>query len=149
MALFDIEFPEDFLSDLLESDFDEIAAEALKEAAPLLEKSMKQSCARVIEHGGESELVNSIKSGKPKKTKTDAWIVNVAPKGYSSTKTYRSGKNKERKYRVSNALKLIWKEYGVAGRQPARPFLTSTCNAVRDAVMAKMQQVYERKVGMK
>ncbi len=149
MALFDIEFPEDFLSDLLESDFDEIAAEALKEAAPLLEKSMKQSCARVIEHGGESELVNSIKSGKPKKTKTDAWIVNVAPKGYSSTKTYRSGKNKERKYRVSNALKLIWKEYGVAGRQPARPFLTSACNAVRDAVMAKMQQVYERKVGMK
>lgn len=146
---FDIEFPEDFLSDLLESDFDEIAAEALKEAAPLLEKSMKQSCARVIEHSGESELVNSIKSGKPKKTKTDAWIVNVVPKGYSSTKTYRSGKNKERKYRVSNALKLIWKEYGVAGRQPARPFLTSACNAVRDAVMEKMQQVYERKVGMK
>ena len=108
MAIFDVDFPEDFLSDLLDTEFDEIAEEALKEAAPLLESSMKQSCRRVIEHSGES-----------------------------------------RKYRVSNALKLIWKEYGVAGRQPARPFLTSACNAVRGAVMEKMQKVYERKTGMK
>ncbi len=76
---------------------------------------MKQSCRRVIEHSGESELVESIKSNKPKRTKTDAWIVNVGPRGYSKKKTYRSGKGKARKYRVSNALKLIWKEYGVAG----------------------------------
>ena len=149
MALFDVDFPEDFLSDLLETDFDEIAVAALKEAAPVLEKSIKQSCTRVIEHSGESELVKSIKSSKPKKTKTDAWIVNVGPKGYSRKKTYRSGKGKERKKPVSNALKLIWKEYGVAGRQPARPFLTNACNAVRETVMEKMQQVYERKTGMK
>ncbi|MCI8823321.1 MAG: hypothetical protein HFI15_12610 [Lachnospiraceae bacterium] len=149
MAIFDVDFPEDFLSDLLDTEFDEIAEEALKEAAPLLESSMKQSCRRVIEHSGESELVESIKSNKPKRTKTDAWIVNVGPRGYSKKKTYRSGKGKARKYRVSNALKLIWKEYGVAGRQPARPFLTSACNAVRGAVMEKMQKVYERKTGMK
>lgn len=145
---FEIDFPEDFLSEFLESDFDEIAEEALREAAPILEKSMKQSCRRVIKHSGESELVDSIESGDPKKTKTDAWIVNVTPQGYSSTKTYRSG-SKGKAHRVSNALKLIWKEYGVAGRQPARPFLTNACNAVRETVMEKMQQVYERKVGMK
>lgn len=149
MALFDVEFPEGFLSELLETEFDEIAEEALKEAAPVLEQSIKQSCRRVIEHSGESELVKSIKSSKPKKAKTDAWIVNVGPKGYSRTKTYRVGKGKTRKKPVSNALKLIWKEYGVAGRQPSRPFLTSACNAVRETIMAKMQQVYERKVGMK
>lgn len=148
MALFDVEFPEDFLSDLLETDFDEIAEEALKEAAPILESSIRRSCRSVIEHSGESELVKSIKSNEPKKTKTDAWIVNVGPRGYSRTKTYRSGKG-EKKKPVSNALKLIWKEYGVAGRQPARPFLTKACNAVREAVMEKMQNVYERKTGMK
>ena len=79
MALFDVDFPEDFLSGLLDTDFDELAEAALQEAAPILESSLKKSCAGVIQHEGDSELVNSIKSGKPKKTKTDAWILNVSP----------------------------------------------------------------------
>ena len=146
MAGFEMEFPDDFLSGLLESGFDEIAEEALKEVAPALEKSMKQSCQRVIDHPGESELVESIKSSTPKKTKTDAWIVNVSPRGYSKAKTYLSQKG-IRKYPVSNALKAIWKEYGVAGRQPPKPFITSACNSVRETVMTKLQQIYNRKVG--
>lgn len=157
MALFDIDFPEDFLSELLETDFDEIAEEALKDAAPVLEKSMKKSCQRAIRHEGDSELVNSIKSSKPKKTKTDAWIVNVFPSGYSKKKvyyagkegTYPSGKSKRRKYAVSNALKAIWMEYGIAGRQAPRPFIRTACNNVREAVMSRMQKIYERKVGIK
>lgn len=148
MAAFDIDFPVDFMSELLDTDFEEIAKAALEETAPMLEQSMKQSCRRVIEHPGESELVDSIKSGKPKKTKTDAWIVNVSPKGYSKTKTYRAGK-KKRNYPVSNALKMIWKEYGIPGQQPAKPFLTNACNSVRDTIMSKMQEIYEGKVGMK
>ena len=80
MAAFDIDFPVDFMSELLDTDFEEIAKAALEETAPILENSMKQSCRRVIEHPGESELVDSIKSGKPKRTKTDAWIVNVSPR---------------------------------------------------------------------
>lgn len=149
MALFDIDFPEDFLSELLETDFDEIAEEALKDAAPVLEKSMKQSCQRAIRHEGDSELVNSIKSNKPKKTKTDAWIVNVFPYGYSKKKIYRAGKGGKRKYPVSNALKAIWLEYGIAGRQAPRPFIRTACNNVRETILARMQEVYEKKVGMK
>lgn len=147
MADFDIEFPDDFLSDLLDTDFEEIAKAALEETAPILEESMKQSCKRVIEHPGESELVDSIKSGKPKRTKTDAWIVNVSPKGYSKTKIYRNKKN--RKYPVSNALKMIWKEYGIAGQQPAKPFITKACNDVRETIMDRMQKIYDEKVGIK
>lgn len=149
MALFDIDFPEDFLSELLETDFDEIAEEALKDAAPVLEKSMKQSCQRAIRHESDSELVNSIKSSKPKKTKTDAWIVNVFPSGYSKKKIYRAGKGGKRKYPVSNALKAIWLEYGIAGRQAPRPFIRTACNNVRETILARMQEVYEKKVGMK
>lgn len=148
MAAFDLDFPTDFMSELLNTDFEEIAKAALEETAPILEKSIKQSCKRVIEHPGESELVASIKSSKPQKTKTDAWIVTVSPKGYSKTKVYSAGK-KKRKYPVSNALKLIWKEYGIAGQQAPKPFLTNACNSVRDTIMSKMQEVYEEKVGMK
>lgn len=147
MAQMEIDFPEDFLSELLNTDFDEIAAEALTEAAPLLEQSLKTSSKRVIDHEGESEMVESITCSKPKQTKTDAWIINVGPRGYSKTKVYRDVRNRKRKYPVSNALKMIWKEYGIAGRQPAKPFITNACNNARDAVMRKMQEVYERMVG--
>lgn len=146
MAGFEIDFPDDFLSELLDTDFDEIAEEALHETAPMLEESMRQSCKTVITHEGDSELVDSIKSTKPKKTKTDAWIVNVGPKGYSKTKVYRHTRT-GRKYPVSNALKAIWKEYGIPGRQPPRPFIASACNKVRDRVMSRMQEIYNRKVG--
>lgn len=145
MAEFEIDFPDDFLSELLDTDFDEIVEEALNDAAPLLEESMKQSCRTVITHEGDSELVDSIKSSKPKRTKTDAWIVNVSPKGYSKTKVYYHVKT-GRMHPVSNALKAIWKEYGIPGRQPPRPFITSACNKVRDRVMDRMQEVYNRKV---
>lgn len=146
MADFEIDFPDDFLSELLDTDFDEIAEEALNETAPLLEDSMKKSCKEAIAHEGDSELVDSIKSTKPKKTKTDAWIVNVSPKGYSKTKVYHH-KRTGRKYPVSNALKAIWKEYGIPGRQPPRPFIASACNKVRDSVMSRIQEIYNKKVG--
>ena len=146
MAGFEVDFPEDFLSELLDTDFSEIAEEALNETAPLLEASMKQSCRTVITHEGDSELVNSIKSGKPKRTRTDAWIVNVSPKGNSKTKIYHHTRT-GRTYPVSNALKAIWKEYGIPGKQPPRPFITSACNNVREKIMTKLQEVYNRKVG--
>lgn len=143
MAQLNIDFPEDFMSELLSTEFDEIAKEALSEAAPILEQSLKTSCKKVIDHEGESEMVESISCGKPKRAKTDAWIVNVGPRGYSRTKTFSRGR---RKYPVSNALKMIWKEYGIAGRQAAKPFITNACNNARAAVMQKMQEIYERKV---
>lgn len=147
MAEFDIEFPDGFLSELLDTEFDEIAQEALSETAPLLESAMRTSCARVIEHDGDSELVASIKARKPKKTKTDAWIVNVGPSGKSTTKKYHATNGRHRTYPVSNALKAIWKEYGIAGHQPARPFITNATNSAREAILAKIQQVYNRKTG--
>ena len=146
MAQLEIDFPDDFLSELLNAEFDDIAAEALTEAAPLLEQSLKASCKKVINHEGESELVDSIACSKPKKARTGAWIINVGPRGYSKRKYYRGTNNRRKKYPVSNALKMIWKEYGIAGRQAARPFITSACNNARGAVIQKMQEVYERRV---
>lgn len=151
MAEFQMQFEENFLDQLLSTDFDEIAEAALNEAVPILEKSMKDEVKKVIKHDGDSELVDSFKATKPKKTKTDAWIVNVVPKGYSSTKKYIAvdsrGRKTHRKYSVSNALKAIWKEYGIPGRQPPSPFVTRAENGAKNGVMQKIQGVYNRKVG--
>lgn len=149
--MFEVEFPDDLLKDLLDTSFDEIAEEALNEALPILQKSVQSSIRSSLKHGGDdSELVSSIKPTKAKKTKTDAWIANVTPKGYSKTKRYyganAKGGKSTRSYPVSNALKLIWKEYGVAGRQAPSPCLQRAVNSAQGAVLAKFQEVYERKV---
>ena len=151
MAAFDMDFPEDFLADLLKTDFDEIAQETLIEVAPILEESVKREVRKVISHEGDSELANSFKATKPKKTKNGAWIANVTPRGYSKDKVYAAvdskGKKTARKYPVSNALKAIWKEYGIPGRYAARPFITASINASKQDVMKRMQEVYNKKVG--
>lgn len=152
MSSFELNFPADYMQDLFESDAGELAEEMLNEAAPILVSSTKSAISSVIQHSGDSELVNSITATKPKKTSDGtAYIVNVVPKGYSKTKTYfaKNGKgvHTTRKYKVSNALKLVWKEYGIAGRQPATPCLQKAINDAQNSVIAKMQEVYNRKVG--
>lgn len=147
MASFSIDFSEDFLSSLLGTEFDEIAEEALTEAAPILAASMKRSCRDAIRHEGDSELVDSIKAGRPRRTRTDAMIVTVQPKGNSKVKVRRTGKKKERTEPVSNVLKAIWLENGIPGHQSPRPFLTAATNDARAAVEKKLQEVYDRKVG--
>lgn len=83
----DIDFPDDFLSQLLASDFEEIATEALKEAVPELEKSVKSGCRSVIKDETRTELVDSIKTwDKVVHTKTDAFMLGVAFTGKPSEK---------------------------------------------------------------
>lgn len=150
MANFEINFPDDFLSDLLDSDFEEVAKAALEETAPTLKTSIQSSIRSVVSHTGDSELVNSVKISKPKRTSTDAWIINVGPAGKSSNYYYSYGTTKrvKRKYAVSNVLKAIWLEYGRVG-QNAKPWLTSATENVRGTIMDKMQDIYNKKVGAK
>lgn len=152
-------FSIDGLDEMIDSlpDFDEFCEEALKEAAPIMEKEMKKFCRAAIIHEGDSEMVESIKANVPKMTETGAWIVSVTPHGNSkkvgyymatSTKNGKKYKNR-RKYPVSNALKMIWKEYGIPGKQAPQPFIQAATNSSRLAVMNKLQEVYNRKVGAK
>lgn len=148
MAAFELDFPDDFMKQLFQTDSAEICMKALEEAAPILEEEMKNAI-RADGHELSGELINSIKAAKPKKTSNGAYIVSVRPTGYSKINSYSVKKNgkKLRKYPVSNALKMIWIEYGVNGRQPARPFMTKVMNSVRAAAMNKMQVVYNRMAG--
>lgn len=134
------------LDALFEMDFEEMAEEALQEAAPVLEASMKKAVQASIQHEGDSELVKSIKANKPKRAKNGAYIVNVTPKGYSKIKVYHAKKGK-RTYPVSNALKAIWKEYGIAGRQPPSPFLAKATNDAENDVLCILQNKFDEKAG--
>lgn len=148
MAEFQMEFPDDFLSALFDTNSEEICTEALQEAAPILVESMK-SALKAGGHELSGELIKSIKATKAKKSSNGAYIINVRPTGYSSVNSYsikRNGK-RSRKYPVSNMAKAIFIEYGVNGRQPARPFIDAATNHAQSAALQKMQEVYNRKVG--
>lgn len=147
MSAFDMQFPEDLLGELLDTDAEEICKEALREAAPVLVDSMQRSARAAILHEGESEMISSIKANTPKKTKDgSAYIVNVGPTGTSSHVYYDKGK-KKRKHKVSNALKAIWKEYGIAGRQAPSPFITNATLNAEAKVMEKLQDAYTKRTG--
>ena len=130
--------------------FDDIAEKALNESVPILESTMRSAAAASVKHSGDSDMVNSIKGSKPKKVAaTDCWIVNVGPRGYSSTKKYhakrKSGKSKQT-YKVSNALKAIWKEYGIPGHQQAQPFMEKATNAARCRVEKIIEDAFNKEI---
>ena len=150
MSRFDVDFSDDAITRLTMVGFDDIAQEALKEAAPILEQATKDACQSVIGHSGDSELVNSWKSNDPKPTKShDAYIVNVSPKGSSKNQYYKvdgKGGHTTRKYPVSNALKAIWLENGTA-RQAPKHFMEKAAKSCEQEVNAKIEEVFNRKVG--
>ena len=135
------------LTDML-PDFDEVSKEMLQAAAPVLVDKTKNAVKGVIKHDGESELVNSVKAGTAKKNKWGGYEISAEFKGESRTKTYRHSKTKRgKKHAVSNALKAIWKEYGIPGRGiPAQPFLEKAAKAAEDEAVDIMQNVFDEKV---
>lgn len=145
MAHFDI-YTDNF--NWLDMDFDEPAEKALNESVPILEGTMRSAAAASVKHDGDSAMVNSIKGSKPKKSAaTDCWIVNVGPRGYSSTKTYhgkrKNGKSKQT-YKVSNALKAIWKEYGIPGHQSPQPFIQKATNQAQARVERIIEDAFNK-----
>ena len=145
MAQMEIDFPEDMLNGLLDVDAEDLCKQMIDSAAPIMEESMKKEMRSVIQHSGDSELVDSVKTSKAKKAKNGAIIAFTGPKGNSKNYYYRNGK-KDRRIQVSNVLKAIWLNYGRVG-QPARPFLTKAVNNAHQKVMEKMQQPYDQLMG--
>lgn len=140
------EFPDDFMEKLRDTPFEDIAEKALNDTAPLLLDAVKTSMMSVISHPGDSDMVNSVRTSKPKATRTDAWIVNAYPTGYSTNSYSRERGSKVQRYPVSNGLKAVWLEYGRAG-QPAKPWVNSAVNKCMAPVMDRIQKIWEEEVG--
>lgn len=134
MASFDLNFSDDFLSQLLASDFEQIATEALAAAAPELEDSVERSLDSVTNKGySTGTTAHSIKATKPKKTKTDAFIVVARPTGSD-------------KKGVRNMEKAAYLEYGTS-KQAATPWLQNATNNAEASVLSKCQEIYNKAVG--
>lgn len=146
-------YQDNSFDELWQMDFGGYCEEALAEASVIVEEKMKANAKSTIMHEGESEMVDSIKPSTPKKAKTGAYIVNVGPRGYSGTKKYRAkdghGQVTKRVYKVSNALKAIWKEYGIPARGiPATPFISTTVSQTENQVYDILQKKFEEKAGI-
>ena len=139
------------LDGMWELSFDDISEAALTESIPILEGTMRSAAAASVNHEGDSAMVNSIKGSTPKKSaSTDCWIANVGPRGYSTVKRYHAkrtgGKHSKQTYKVSNALKAIWKEYGIPGHQSAQPFMDKATNAARGRVEKIIEDAFNKEI---
>ena len=146
MADLGFNIPDDYLKELLDNNFEELAPQMIEETLPILETSIQRHLSSVV-HDGTGELVNSIAVTKPKKTKTDAYIGNVYIKGQSKNHYY-GGSTHKRQYAVSNALKAIWLNYGNA-HQAARPWLIPAVNSCQGEIEDKLQKKWEEITGSK
>ena len=145
MAKFTCDIPADFLSDLLDSDFKEIANDALDECVPLLEKSVKESARSVIKDPSRTELVDSFKPWKGGvKQVEDGYMMGVASYGKPS----KGGKRKHGtgKRNVSNNDIAWWLEHGNSHQAP-KPFLDRAAKSIEAQVLQKTQEIYNKKVG--
>ena len=126
---------------------DEVGMEMAEAAGPVLAESTKKAVRRVVAHEGTSELVDSVKLFGPGKTRKGDYFILAYFDGYSKTKTVSHSRTHRGKYKVSNALKAIWKEYGIPSRGiPAQPFLERAAKAAEAEALDKMQEVFDRKV---
>jgi len=130
MGKFDFEIPADFIKQLGNmADIDRIAPQMIDEAMPILAENMKKGLAS---HRRTGDMIKSVKYTKATQNKYGYYAA-VRPTG------------KDRKG-VQNMEKLVYLEYGTS-KQPATPVMAKIINDSRSAVLAKMQEVFNREVG--
>lgn len=129
MGKFDFEISPEFIKQLGRlADVDRIAPQMIDEAIPILEKNVK---SEVGKHKRTGDMVNSVKHTKAGKNKY-GYYASVRPVG------------KDRKG-VRNMEKLVYAEHGTSKQSPT-PMLTKAIKDSENAVLAKMQEVFEREV---
>jgi HK97 gp10 family phage protein len=127
---FDFEIPPGFIKQLGRlADVDRIAPQMIDEAIPILLDNVK---AEAAQHKKSEDMYRSIKPTKAGKTKNGGYYATVRPTG------------KDRKG-VRNMEKMAWLEYGRKGQDPT-PILTKAIKDGENAVLNKMQEVFEREV---
>ena len=132
MAKFNFDISDDFLKELGSmAEVDKYAPQMIEEALPILEQKVKQETAK---HKKTGDMYKSIKKTKVSKSKYDGYYATVRPTGTDSKG-------------VRNMEKMVYLEYGTSD-QPATPVLTKAVNDSEDEVLEKMQEVFNREVGM-
>lgn len=130
MARFNATGIDDLMKDLSQLDVDRIAPIMLEEAAPVLEENVKRHTAL---HRDTGALQKSVKRTKAKRGK-DGYSIVIRPTG-----TDEKG--------VRNMEKAAYLEYGTS-KQRATPVLSPAARESETTVCNKMQEVFEREIGV-
>lgn len=138
MGRLDFDVPENLFEGI--ENFEEIATSLLNEAAPILEKTLKEEIIRTG-HSDSGDLANSIKYRKAKLAKTGAYISVTRPEEYSEVK----GKKRKKREKIANVRKLIGLEYGTSKQNPT-PVIQKAINRCEKECQEKMQQEFEKRV---
>lgn len=132
MARFDFVIPVEFLKQLGRlAEVEKYAPMMLEESAPILVRTTRAALISTAINDPTGDLVASIKASRLFHNKYGFWMT-VRPTG--------TGKNGTR-----NMEKAAYLEYGTS-KQSARPWAARAQNDAESAVLAKMQEVFEREV---
>lgn len=126
--------------------FEDIGKKALEECRETVVSETKAALRASIQHSGESELVNSVRSYEPIMTRNGEGVrLKCEPSGKSSSgnKYTTTNRGKSIKKPVRNNDKAFWLEYGVAGRQPKAPWKDRAMNNIEP----KVTDIIENAVG--
>lgn len=129
--------------------FEDMAKKALNEVRPEIETETRSALRTSVQHPGESDLVNSVKSYDPSKTKNGEGVcVKCLPTGRSKSGTRY--KNHDRGRTVNKAVhnndKAFWLEYGNS-HQSARPWRDRACNNAETKVLGKVEDIIAKELG--
>lgn len=139
MARFETDFGIDPMKfDMASEKVGDACIKAIKAAEPIQVTATKRALQSVIK-GGRGEVVNSVKETEPKRATNGAFIGHIRPTG---TSTVRSDNGKPRKQPVRNMAIAAYLEYGVAGRQPARPWAQRATNEAEGRVSETLAEVF-------
>lgn len=147
MGEFTFNISQDFIRKLGKmADVDKFASKMIDEALPILDRHIK---AGLQSHKGTGELLDSITIHHAKPMKMGGWYGYVTAKGVAKGKRYLrpkgGGRFKSEGYR--NYQKILALEYGTSKQKPT-PFLTKAVKDSEAAVLSKMQEVFNREVGV-
>ena len=142
MADFQLDFDDSIFKGLEKlSNTEAVSDKMLKEASPIVVNSMK---GELNSHSQTAELVSSVKPTKPKRNKSGDKTVIVRPTGKSLIMIAESGKTYARKKAVRNMEKLASLEFGNSHGQKPTPIIEKIVKSTEEAVLDKMNEVYNR-----
>jgi hypothetical protein len=134
---------------LFDMTFEDVAKKALEEVRPDIEAETKSALRMSVQHPGESELVNSIKSYPPSMTRNGEGVcVKCLPTGRSKSGNRYNNHDRGRTVNkaVHNNDKAFWLEYGNA-HQAAHPWRDRACNNTEERVLNKVEDAIAKELG--
>lgn len=130
--------------------FEGMAKKALNEVRPDVEAGTRAAVRASVQHPGDSQLVNSVKTYEPVMTRNGEGAklsCAFSGKSASGNRYHTVSRGHATTKAVRNSDKAFWLEYGVAGRQPARPWRDRALKNIESKITPKIEKSIDQQLG--